>query len=721
MLLGISKIFRSKHGRHASGHVGEEQHGLRGRKLEYAQVHTTAGDCSTLEGNERLITLKPSTIPVNADSDDQLTSEVIGGQSSGGPSHLCAHCRYMFDNFSKRLTDTYFRFPHYKEISQVEMSAARGCAGCAQFWMSHDTASRQEFREMMTKNKIEPESLNAWGVWVRNSVSGVGLWLEMSFRHNMLDESFDLSVDMIPVDSALVDGLEDRPIANTASALPLAARWLESCRKSHGQCNMHNEQYIPTRLISTEENGVRLCLSTDFEKGPEYATLSHCWGKLKFLTLQTNNLERLKNGIPQEALSKTFRDAIIAARGLSLSYIWIDSLCIIQDDPDDWLRESSLMSHVYGGSSLNIAATGAPDGNSGCFFERSYPYKCRVQIKTGEQISHYDCVPKGMYQLHLSSMPLLSRGWALQERVLPPRTLHFTSTQLFWECHQKVACETFPEEMPSSLVERVDSFFKKQPISRSLWTWAIENYSSCKLTYSKDKLIAISGIARHIQKQTGDQYIAGMWQKDLELQLCWRMGKSARRLAPYTAPTWSWASRDGPVWISKRNYPKPAFLWVQVLDIQLQFCGPDPLGQLSMANLCISCSNLMPANFKKRDYEYAGYNFSMYDVHVVGNIITPVHVFFDDTSEPPNDSLVMPVYGSSADDPNCSVEGLILVPTGQERGQYQRAGLFSVFTHRGVDAFKEAAAEPSFQVDSRKVYQIERDKDGKTRYIINLV
>lgn len=136
---------------------------------------------------------------------------------------------------------------------------------------------------------------------------------------------------------------------------------------------------------------------------------------------------------------------------LGLSYIWIDSLCIVQDGVEDWRLKSSLMSSVYGNSSLNIAASGAIDGSYGCFFRRSGSWRCQVKIPSSQKQSVYECVPFVMYFRSMSEMPLPQRGWAFQERLLPSRTLHFTSTQVFWECYHKVACETFPSQFPTSL------------------------------------------------------------------------------------------------------------------------------------------------------------------------------------------------------------------------------------------------------------------------------
>jgi hypothetical protein len=161
---------------------------------------------------------------------------------------------------------------------------------------------------------------------------------------------------------------------------------------------------------------------------------------------QGHNLDTFRKRIPEELLSQTLKDAIVIARELGLLYIWINSLCILQDDTDDWLLEAATMSSVYGGSSLNIAASGAPDGNFGCFLRPEYTLQCQIQVESGCRAVRYRCVPGGMYYYSLADMPLTKRGWTLQERLLPSRTLHFTSTQVFWECYQQVACETFPEQ-----------------------------------------------------------------------------------------------------------------------------------------------------------------------------------------------------------------------------------------------------------------------------------
>jgi hypothetical protein len=252
-----------------------------------------------------------------------------------------------------------------------------------------------------------------------------------------------------------------------------------------------------------------------------------------------------------------------------------------------------------------------------------------------------------------------------------------------------------------------------------MWSWIVERYSSCELTYAKDKLVAISGLARNIQIQTGDQYIAGMWREDLEFQLCWynAVGQQSQRAVPYRAPTWSWASLDCLIdfSIAERfeNTRENTVLWIQILDIQVQFSGPDPMGQLSMANLCLSCSCLLHVTLQIGDEK-------AYMI-VAGNFIKVlIHL---DCSDEADDSklhgaLAMPVFGSSA---SGRITGLILEPTRTKKGQYRRIGQFNFYKQKHSKAFENASAERSCQAGSAEFSRIRKDKNGRIHHIINVV
>lgn len=222
-------------------------------------------------------------------------------------------------------------------------------------------------------------------------------------------------------------------------------------------------------------------------------------------------------------------------------------MCIVQDDLEDWARESKLMASIYGSSYINLAATSAVDGNVGLFFDRdsSHVWRHRVQVRATGVERQYDCVEDGIYEACMFRSPLAERAWVIQERLLAPRALHFSSTQLFWECNSLNACEVFPHKLPSFLKER-DFYLNKQPVSRARWGKIAQFFSICKLTYSKDKLIAIVGLAQEIYNQNHqNEYYAELWRRDMEVQLCWKARSPTTRPVPPRAPTWSWASVDG--------------------------------------------------------------------------------------------------------------------------------------------------------------------------------
>jgi hypothetical protein len=163
-------------------------------------------------------------------------------------------------------------------------------------------------------------------------------------------------------------------------------------------------------------------------------------------------------------LPKTFEHALVVARELKVGYIWIDSLCIIQDDPRDWQHESSLMHRVYSNSLCNIAATGAVDSSDGLFFGRDPGHVNAVQTyfllegtakergiyKTSEVKFRglYDISEVDFWKNNVLDAPLNKRGWVCQESLLAPRILHFGKTQLLWECCEMEASEKYPKGIP---------------------------------------------------------------------------------------------------------------------------------------------------------------------------------------------------------------------------------------------------------------------------------
>jgi hypothetical protein len=497
-------------------------------------------------------------------------------------------------------------------------------------------------------------------------------------------------------------------------------KWLERCRRLHWQCSSARGEHIPTRLLAISENRIRLRCRSEVRDTPEYATLSHCWGKEQFTTLTKHNVAEFETCVPDEALSKTFTDAIAVARRVGLDYIWIDSLCIIQDDPSDWAREAASMSLIYGSSSLNIAASGAINGTFGCFPQIGRPVPCHVALHFEGHPVPYRCLPADLLDRSLTNMPLMSRGWALQERILAPRNAHFTFTQVFWECHQKVACETFPDELPLSLRDS-NAYRDKQPVSRSMWDWIVERYARSALSHSADKLVAISGLARAIQAQTGDQYIAGMWRRDLEFQLCWykNVTRACKRVVPYRAPTWSWASLDCFIQYSHQSrsvISRRPRLWVRVLNVHTVPAENDSLGRLSFASLRLGCMRLLHITFGNEPVNDNETNEGY--ISVAASKIEASIRLDEGDCQMKQRGIALPISGDADDG---RIWGLLLEPTGQGKGQFRRLGAFCTLRSEDCTTFEAMCNEPSSWLASSQLVKVRRDKFGDTHRIITLV
>lgn len=234
---------------------------------------------------------------------------------------------------------------------------------------------------------------------------------------------------------------------------------LDNCKKSHNVCKGPSRILLPRRVleVQVDDNSdivVRLVEPAPGNEGA-YIALSHCWGKSQSCVTahasskdSSSTLELRKIGIPWVTLPKTFQDAVTLTSLLGITYIWVDSLCIIQNDAEDWATESAKMADIYEHASLTLSATVSAGDSYGCFPDsfttsRSLPISLPEDVGTCEvavrkPISHWDTF--GQSELH-ARFPLMSRAWAFQERMLSRRVLHFSEHELVWECRELSICE----------------------------------------------------------------------------------------------------------------------------------------------------------------------------------------------------------------------------------------------------------------------------------------
>lgn len=205
--------------------------------------------------------------------------------------------------------------------------------------------------------------------------------------------------------------------------------------------------YIPTRVIDvgTEKNPSMRLIETTKDVHGDYIAFSHCWGILtkeeRFCT-HRNNVTDLKKSIPYDRLPRNFQDAVQVTRALGLSYLWIDSLCIVQDDKDDWEREAGRMEDVFSSAYCTIAASSAKSSLTGFLHEREPRASATVQTSKGPL---YLAEAIDDFQADVEKSVLNTRGWVLQERALSRRIIHFSSNQIYWECGKGIFCETLAQ------------------------------------------------------------------------------------------------------------------------------------------------------------------------------------------------------------------------------------------------------------------------------------
>jgi hypothetical protein len=349
--------------------------------------------------------------------------------------------------------------------------------------------------------------------------------------------------------------------------------WMEECEKNHHKCwadsplaglvGMSQEAYfLPTRLIDvgdpTSDRHPRLINTFQSCVKTNYMALSYCWGSPsdpRLLTTRRETLAARLERIEINIMPQTFRDAVTLARAVDIQYIWIDALCIIQDDPQDWQAESSRMAEIFSNAYLTvIAATGASCHDS--FLDRDLlSRQCTLPLgatKPGSFEGHlslrYRRRPRGSDKMaEINQGRWISRGWTFQEERLARRALIFGRAKFFFDCRSVERSEDTdvyrerPDWVDSvcgrSLVDGVDttgvanggSYLNPQHSAYDHWQTLCSHYSFRELTFPVDKLPAFSGMAKRIAKTVRSDYLAGLWKGNLTHDLLWRINGTATK------------------------------------------------------------------------------------------------------------------------------------------------------------------------------------------------
>ncbi|KAK4496968.1 hypothetical protein PRZ48_011417 [Zasmidium cellare] len=481
---------------------------------------------------EELIKI-PTLVLEDIPAKDILASRQIDPQTNK-PKNDCAYCRLLCEVF-----DHFFGFETDK-------------------W-DHHVLSGLELSVGLMIKQGQPMVIQCfnfeWDASVSTSRVDLEMYLETSLAPGILDAPTTARSGWRAADSS------------SQNCVAFIRECMEQCRHQHPRCRLPStHHFTPTRLIYIGDlsDDVRLFEAASTGLPFQWAALSHCWGGGDPFALKTDNLNTLLADIPIKRLPATFLDAIAVCRNLGIQYLWIDSLCIVQDDGQDWEREAAQMGLVY--SHALVVISGASSKNPDTPFlgprdEDWIPHKFEFQTpKTGHRVPisvrrrYMTAAPleQGLHQPPYTSFwshskrkgPLYKRAWCFQESHLATRNIHFSLGSIIFECqtHRRSEDQLAPyPQLYSNVLGLVDDGAK--------WRMIVQQYTSRQLTFARDKLPAISGVASLMPQASRTSYIAGLWQESLLLDLMWQANPAPKEVLAYppdqlTAPSWSWASLD---------------------------------------------------------------------------------------------------------------------------------------------------------------------------------
>lgn len=374
-------------------------------------------------------------------------------------------------------------------------------------------------------------------------------------------------------------------------ALERISKWLSHCIENHQSCKPRDPNYVPRRLIDVGSFGKKEPSLVEPSQPVPYLCLSYCWGPdtKDVLVTTTANLASHYKAIPLATVPATIRDAISICRGLGFSYLWVDSLCIVQGDQKEWLEDSAQMREIYSNSRLTLSAMEPASCKLGFLGKQSFGRQgwqrlvetdVPVEVIKGH-LDEYRLENDGHYEFGGTRYKLFARfghvpdwtcsldkrGWCLQESILPQRRLCFSGSEMLWQCEQEKYCECghvcwtrnvkskFRGAAPN-MSQPFDQYVR--PKNYEHWRVLVEEYSDRYLTQKVDKLSAMSGLAKEFGEEHGKlkaegtfafyrgfpgrslgpqcpkiasgDYLAGMWQEEFVYDLAWIAMSSEDRI-----------------------------------------------------------------------------------------------------------------------------------------------------------------------------------------------
>ncbi|KAK5997943.1 Cyclic AMP receptor-like A-like protein [Cladobotryum mycophilum] len=439
---------------------------------------------------------KPSWFPLSSRDQDSLNEMALCERCDhftsnsklimGSPSYFTQMVEWH-DFWSRAEFSSKFETPqvNYEAINQVSALPEPPCRLCCLLWYSMSSkrqqaieASGKQMGNIILDDTGLPSPQNPYAelrikVWEERPLS---LYTYMQLFWGDIPIGARLLVHRSTLFATPSPAVQYNKTGSTQH-FEQARKWLNMCKESHKVCQSvgNTKLELPKRMLYVRGGNnwmpgyppecLKLVESCQTDSGAEYLAFSHCWGptaEMRFKLL-ASNIDSCYEGIDFAGLSQNVQDAITTTIALGFSYIWIDSLCIIQRDDrgkevgevadiwkKDWEVEAKKMGSVYSGAACTIASTGSPTSSGGCFHERNANSlePCKVGVS-----SPHDLSPEWIYarrddvfdyERSVDLAPLNTRGWVMQERLLSRRILHFGSNMIYWECCGRSASELNP-------------------------------------------------------------------------------------------------------------------------------------------------------------------------------------------------------------------------------------------------------------------------------------
>ncbi|VUC27444.1 unnamed protein product [Clonostachys rosea] len=380
--------------------------------------------------------------------------------------------------------------------------------------------------------------------------------------------------------SHIQSGTPHLPDDGSAHQIELFKEWIRVCEETHSHSSSSPDTRLvvsntpnsisttsqlvdpPTRVIEVRGgigDKVRLVKGKDMQS-PTFFALSHRWGDKDEhqvgRTLPSNVKDRF-NAINLVELPRNFQEAIKITKAMGVRYLWIDSLCIIQTDNDDWKREAVRMEQVYSNASCVLAASSSNSSIEG-FLKNSREKRPYVSIKSPSGGIVHVCADIDDFHTDVERSILNSRGWVLQERALARRIIHFTKNQAYFECGNGVHCESLMKLNngkaallgDSNFPRSAESFHKtgKIVIMQNLY----KQYSALAFKFFQDRPVGISGLERRLTSAYDTRGGYGILEAYLERSLLWKRDESnyLERIqfpSGRSLPSWSWMAYSGAI------------------------------------------------------------------------------------------------------------------------------------------------------------------------------